>query len=378
MIKKVPIRIRLTIAVIILLALCCLGLTLTLNHSAYTMVNDFQAATVTPALTNEAALNMGTHIIPAVPTTIIAQAVKTDYRAKSIIYMLFIVSLGGSLTYYLLGKILLPLKNLSVEMKKVNVNNLSQDIDLPYARDEIYDLTASFNEMTHKLDDAFTKQKRFSQNAAHELRTPLTVLKTKVEVFKKRQNHTKEEYDELLNVVSKNTDRLSNLVKSLLTEANMENLKLNEKISINELLKEVVTDLSSIAKNKNVSITLRGQDALLIGNKDLLFRAFYNLIENSIKYNIYYGSVNIMTSEEKGRCIIEISDTGIGIPDNLKEEIFEPLFRVDKSRSRDMGGAGLGLSIVKSIINKHNGDIEVLNNKPYGTIFKVILKGRVL
>lgn len=373
MIKKIPIRLRLTMVVIILLASCCVGLTLILNKSAFRMVDIIEATKLTPAKTTDPAAKVNDPLPHIMIPNIASQAIKTNYKAKSIIYMVFIVILGGVFTYYLLGKVLFPLKSLSLQMKKVNIDNLSEDIALPEVRDEIYDLTHSFNEMTHKLNDAFTMQRRFSQNAAHELRTPLTVLKTKVDVFKKRKDHSIEEYDELINVISSNTDRLSNLVKSLLTHSNMENLNLNESIFLRGILIEAVEELSSIAKRKNLTINIVGAEKVISGNKDLLYRAFYNLIENSIKYNVNNGGVDIIISENNGKAVVQISDTGIGIPDDVKENIFEPLFRVDKSRSRDMGGSGLGLSIVKSIINKHKGEILVLNNKPKGTIFKVIL-----
>lgn len=373
MINKIPLRIRLTILIIFLLTSCCVGLTIILNHSAFRMVDIIEAIPLTPAISTDNAADNSVPFTPKPVLTEASKAVRTNYKAKSLIYMGFIVSLGGVFTYYILGKGLIPLKELSSQMKNINVHNLSEDISLPEAKDEIYDLTTSFNEMTHKLNDAFTMQRRFSQNAAHELRTPLSVLKTKVDVFRKKDTHSKEEYDSLIKVVSTHTDRLSSLVKSLLDHTNMDHLNLNENIYICDILQSVVQDLSSLSKDKNIEVKISGEDKIVHGNSVLLYRAFYNLVENAIKYNIDMGTVDLIIEGTKDRTTIEISDTGLGIPDEMKDSVFEPFFRIDKSRSREIGGSGLGLSIVKSIIHKHKGEITITNNEPTGTKIKVFL-----
>lgn len=378
MIKGMSIRGRLTILSVVLLSICCFGLTLILNHSAFKMVDEIESEIVEPArITSEAnegdeSTSSYDQITPS-PST---EAIKYNFRANSIFYMMVIIVLGGILTYYFSGKALEPLTDFSKQIKNIDINNLSDDIILPNTNDEILQLGKAFNEMIHKINDAFLMQKRFSQSAAHELRTPLAVLKTKVDVFKKRQTHTMEEYNSLVEIISSHTNRLSNLVKSLLDLTNFEELNLNENIYLLNLIGDVVHDLYLIAKNKSIEINIQGEEKSVLGNHDLLYRAFYNIIENSIKYNKDNGQIHIQVESQENNVIVAIADTGIGIPDNMKKDIFEPFFRVDKSRSRQVGGAGLGLSIVKSIIDKHNGIIEIYDNNHCGTVFKIKLQER--
>lgn len=375
MLKRVSIRIRLTILSVLILTLCCFGLTLILNISANTMANVIESIPLTPAIsTNE--LYRRPNVIVAIPSQTSISARKTFFN-HSLIYMGFIIILGGVLTYIVAGGGLRPLYNLSKQMKNRTVNNLSEKLQIPPVKDEITDLTYAFNEMSHKLDLAFSMQKQFSQNAAHELRTPLAVIKTKLEVFRKKPLHTQEEYDKLLDVISINTNRLSYLVKVLLELSNTDTLEYSQTIYIKALILEATQELSLLAQEKNISITVTGDEALTVtGNKTLLFRVFYNLIENAIKYNVANGQVTITISAieqfKPEQCTeIRVCDSGIGIPEELQPLIFEPFFRVDKSRSREMGGAGLGLALVKSILDKHNGTITVENNENNGTCFKI-------
>lgn len=234
--------------------------------------------------------------------------------------------------------------------------------------DEIHDLAVSFNSMTEKVNEAFLMQKRFSNNAAHELRTPLAVMRTKLDVFKKRKNPKSEEYDKLIQSMNSQLVRLSDIVNSLLSLTNMEDMDLNQKINLKEMIETICNDLYFISEKKGVKMNIIGKDEVIRGNYDLIYRAFYNLIENSIKYNNENGEVEINIKNENE---IVIKDTGIGIPDELKANIFEPFFTVDKSRSRKLGGAGIGLSIVKSILDKHNGEIIVRDNEYNGSIFTI-------
>lgn len=373
MIKKVPIRIRLTILSMILLTICCIGLTIILNLSANKMADVIEAVPIEPAID----INNNVHYNYNMPATtapsMTSRAARKEFKSESILYMIIIICTGGILTYYLSGKALKPLNELNSQIKNINVHNLSEDIKLPEAKDEIYGITCSFNEMTHKLNDSFLMQKRFSQNAAHELRTPLTVLKTKIDVFKKKNTHTADEYNSLVEVISTHTDRLSSLVKSLLDLTNMSDIDLNENITLYTLLENIVNDLASLAINNHIEIKMKGNNISILGNYDLLYRAFYNVIENAIKYNNKNGRIDIEININKERTIVKISDTGIGIPNDMRKDIFEPFFRVDKSRSRQIGGAGLGLSIVKAIIEKHGGTITVADNDAVGTTFVITL-----
>ncbi|WP_346886974.1 HAMP domain-containing sensor histidine kinase [Clostridium sp. UBA1056] len=372
--KKLPIRLRLTAMIVALLTVCCVGLTLILNLSANKMV----AALMVPAQDITQGGSMYESIQPPSDAASMgapddSQKARMDFRLESILYMLSVIMGGGVLTYYLSGKALKPIDTLNGQIKNRTVHNLSEAMDVPPTNDEISELTESFNEMTDKLNHAFMMQQRFSANAAHELRTPLTVLKTKVDVFKKKNTHSNEEYDALIATFEKQINRLSELVHNLLDMTNMTDEFENERVCIKDVLDDIVTELSSIAAEKDITLTLDCNNSVVMGNTDLLHRAFYNLIENGIKYNMNGGNVSVTASSNKLHTVIKISDTGIGIPNEMKKNIFEPFYRVDKSRSRKIGGAGLGLAIVESIIKKHNGKIEVTDNKTGGTYFKITL-----
>lgn len=287
--------------------------------------------------------------------------------------MVAVVLVGGGLTYYISGKALQPLYDFNCQIKKRTEHNLSEQLPIPESHDEIAYLTYSFNEMSSKLNEAFAAQKRFAQSAAHELRTPLAVLKTKIDVFGKKPVHTAEEYDKLLSTITRHTDRLSDLVKDLLELTNIDALDCNEKIKMKIMLTDISKELCNLTKDKNITITICGEEQTIYGNKSLLHRAFYNLIENAIKYNTPNGQIKVLVSNNADHTVITIADTGIGIPVDLQTHIFEPFFRVDKSRSRQMGGAGLGLATAKSIIDKHGGEITVSDNRGGGTIFTTVL-----
>ncbi|OMC81047.1 HAMP domain-containing sensor histidine kinase [Viridibacillus sp. FSL H8-0123] len=380
MLKKMPIRLRLTVMTVTLLTVCCVGLTLILNFSANRMATRIDAAVVLPAqeVGGEGWIDEST---PAASSSMASpvsseasQKAKMDYKSESISYMLLVIVCGGILTYYFSGKALKPLDTLTEQVKKINVHNLSETLSVPPTKDEIAELSLTFNEMTDKLNNAFMMQQRFSASAAHELRTPLAVLQTKVDVFKKKKIHTIEEYDALIYVIEKQTKRLRELVGNLLDMTNMDDGVEQSSICVKDIFEDIISELSHITKDKNVTMTLDCDNSVVFGNPDLLYRAFYNLVENGIKYNIDGGTVEIKVNRlSKEQVSIKVKDTGIGIADKYKKKIFEPFYRIDKSRSRQMGGTGLGLSTVDSIIKKHNGTITVTDNESNGTCFNVIL-----
>lgn len=383
MFKKMPIRLRLAIMTTALLAICCTGLTLILNSSAYKMASKIYPSHLTPSITEPS--NEPINTTPKLPmdngidlepySAFNTEKAKTDFSAESIVYMLLVILGGGFLTYYISGKALRPLDILNDKIKNINEHNLAEALEVPSTKDEISELTESFNTMTNKLDYAFMMQRRFSASAAHELRTPLAVLKSKIAVFKKKGNHTTEDYDALIGVFEKQTNRLSELVVNLLDMTNMDDDYEKSNISASDIFYDIISEFSAIAKERNITLSLNCDHSVLVGNIDLLYRAFYNLVENAIKYNIEHGRVEIIVKElNPGEISVEINDTGIGIPDDMKKNVFEPFFRVDKSRSRQLGGAGLGLSIVDTIIQKHNGTISIHNGKDGGTSVKILLK----
>lgn len=334
--KAVSLRARLTALSVLLLALCCMGLTLALNFSAYDMAGEIEAAAVQPALPADSGAvppvpeqtDVGHSLTLSVPS----QQARTSFSKTSLLYMLLIIAAGGGLTYVLVGRALEPLKRLSEHMKSCTAGNLSRQLPVPQPRDEIAELTDAFNQMSGKLDQSFAMQRRFAQSAAHELRTPLTVLRTKLEVFQKRTGCSREEYD--------------------------------------RLLEQVRRDLAPLAEEHQIELTVEGEEQMVTGNRTLLARVFFNLLENAVKYNRPGGSVHAALSSGS---VVTVSDTGPGVPAELRELIFEPFYRVDKSRSRQMGGAGLGLSTVKAIVERHGGSVEVGETPEGGCRFTVRL-----
>ena len=255
-------------------------------------------------------------------------------------------------------------------MKHCTTGDLSRRLLVPRRRDEIAELTDAFNQMSGKLDQSFAMQRRFAQSAAHELRTPLTVLQTKLEVFQKRAGRSREEYDRLLETVAAQTGRLSELVKELLELANLDCEMDQEPVPLLELLEQVREELAPLAEEREIGITVEGEEQAVMGSRTLLARVFFNLMENAVKYNRPGGFVHVALSPEG---VVTVSDTGPGVPKELRELIFEPFYRVDKSRSRQMGGAGLGLSTVKAIVERHGGSVEVDEAPEGGCRFTVRL-----
>lgn len=373
MFKKMTLRWRLTLFSSLLIAICCIGLSILLNVSAYRMVDVIDAYVIQPAQSIDEPLPEN-QIIPALTpnssdTVLYA---KRSYLMQSFIYTVTAVSIGGILTYSILGKALEPVKTLNNQIKNIHAHNLDESLEIPPTHDELAELTLSFNDMTAKLSQAFLMQKRFSADAAHELKTPLTVLQTKLDVFQKRENHTLEEYQTLIDIFQKQVKRLRHLVSELLDIASMNQDIQKENISLTMLIDDIINELTPIAEVKHIEL-INSVDDYLLGDYDLLYRAFYNLIENAIKYNVENGYVRIETKTKQDELIIMIKDTGIGVLDSMKKQIFEPFYRVDKSRSREMGGAGLGLPLVDTIIKKHTGTIHVVDHKPKGSCFIITL-----
>lgn len=366
MFKHISIKLRITILTATVLIACCVGLTIVLNFSATHLV-----LSIKPAEDNTALQSPRRE--PNQPFIKIEDA-KHEFRKESFLYMFVIVIIGSTLSYFVAGKALKPLHHLNNQVKKINVHNLSDPLDVPQTNDEIADLTHSFNEITNKLCEAFLIQQRFSVSAAHELRTPLAVLQTKLDVFKKKNEHTIAEYDAIIMAFEKQIHRLRALVLNLLDLTYMNDDNEKSMVSMRDLLEDIVSELSAISVEKNITLSLKCDNSEVYGNPDLLYRAFYNVVENAIRYNTSDGEVDIEVNKiEKRKCQIFIKDTGIGIPSEKKKHIFEPFYRVDTSRSRAMGGAGLGLSIVDHIIKKHDGTIEVFDNPHGGTCVRIVI-----
>ncbi len=321
------------------------------------------------------------------------QETKEDFLLRSVIATTIIILLSSVCTYFLTKKTLTPLQKLTSEVSQIQAQNLSTQLAVPNSKDEIAQLTSSFNEMLARLDNAFSTQKQFSANAAHELRTPLAVLQTNLEVFEKKQEPEMVEYQQLFTMIKEQTARLSQLVGTLLDMTNLKSVPRTDHVSLEELVDEVFCDLDPVAEKAGISIhfddsssqdwhtdvhtpdasALNNNIRNITGSYVLLYRAVYNLVENAIKYNRPNGSVTVSVKEKNGQAMILVKDTGIGISPENQEKIFDPFFRVDKSRSRAMGGAGLGLALVDSIAREHGGSVKVLESNEKGSIIALML-----
>ena len=321
------------------------------------------------------------------------QETKEAFLLRSVIATTIIILLSSVCTYFLTKKTLTPLQKLTSEVSQIQAQNLSTQLAVPNSKDEIAQLTSSFNEMLARLDNAFSTQKQFSANAAHELRTPLAVLQTNLEVFEKKQEPEMVEYRQLFTMIKEQTARLSQLVGTLLDMTNLKSVPRTDHVSLEELVDEVFCDLDPVAEKAGISIhfddsssqdwhtdvhtpdasALNNNIRNITGSYVLLYRAVYNLVENAIKYNRPNGSVTVSVKEKNGQAMILVKDTGIGISPENQKKIFDPFFRVDKSRSRAMGGAGLGLALVDSIAREHGGSVKVLESNEKGSIIALML-----
>ena len=321
------------------------------------------------------------------------QETKEDFLLRSVIATTIIILLSSVCTYFLTKKTLTPLQKLTSEVSQIQAQNLSTQLAVPNSKDEIAQLTSSFNEMLARLDNAFSTQKQFSANAAHELRTPLAVLQTNLEVFEKKQEPEMVEYRQLFTMIKEQTARLSQLVGTLLDMTNLKSVPRTDQVTLEELVDEVFCDLDPVAEKAGISIhfddsssqdwhtdvhtpdasALNNNIRNITGSYVLLYRAVYNLVENAIKYNRPNGSVTVSVKEKNGQAMILVKDTGIGISPENQKKIFDPFFRVDKSRSRAMGGAGLGLALVDSIAREHGGSVKVLESNEKGSIIALML-----
>lgn len=321
------------------------------------------------------------------------QETKEAFLLRSVIATTIIILLSSVCTYFLTKKALTPLQKLTSEVSQIQAQNLSTQLEVPNSKDEIAQLTSSFNEMLTRLDNAFSTQKQFSANAAHELRTPLAVLQTNLEVFEKKQEPEMVEYQQLFTMIKEQTARLSQLVGTLLDMTNLKSVPRTDHVSLEELVDEVFCDLDPVAEKAGISIhfddsssqdwhtdvhtpdasALNNNIRNITGSYVLLYRAVYNLVENAIKYNRPNGSVTVSVKEKNGQAMILVKDTGIGISPENQKKIFDPFFRVDKSRSRAMGGAGLGLALVDSIAKEHGGIVKVLESSETGSTIALML-----
>ena len=293
----------------------------------------------------------------------------------SIIAFILVVTIGGMCTYFVVNNALIPIVELNKNIKKINEDNLNSNLSIKGANDEIKELTISFNKMIAKLENAFASQKRFNSSVAHELKTPLAVIKTNIDVLKSSNCKSLEEYDKTLAVVEKSILKMNLIIETLLDIIRQENAPLNEIVSIDEILEDIVDDLSIIANKKNIKLKLNSYNIKnkIKGNEIMLYRAFYNVIENSIKYNKINGSIDILCYQDLNTIEVKVIDTGSGIKEEDYDEIFKPFYRCEGINSYSKNGIGLGLSLTQSVIKLHGGEINVKSKLNEGTEFTFIL-----
>ena len=298
---------------------------------------------------------------------------KEDYRKNSLIISALLAILGGVATYFISGHALKPLREFSDKIEEVQVQNLADSRIEESKIKELNQLSVSYNKMLERLQDAFEVQRQFTANAAHELRTPLSLMQVQLDLYHSTQ-HPGSDADtlQMIKMVTEQNDRLSKMVKILLDMSELQTVGRDEQIIMDDLVDEVLEDLEPLAQEKNIKLIGKCKDITMVGSDILIYRLVYNLVENAIKYNHSGGQVTVTAYKEQTHIYLSVADTGSGIPKELRERVFEPFFRVDKSRSRKLGGVGLGLALVHEIVRVHDGSITVKSNPSGGTILEVI------
>ncbi|MGY3745806.1 sensor histidine kinase [Vagococcus salmoninarum] len=372
MLNKMPIRLKFTVLTMLILSCCCIGLTIFTSLSGKRMSSQI-ASTLLPAQAISTRDSRGRLVMPAIAMTpsidpAVAEKqreqeqILKNYYITSASFMVLIIISGGLGAYYISGKGLVSLIELNTKIKNSSLDTLSDELALPLAKDEISDLTNSFNQMKRQLNESFVFQKQFSGNVAHELRTPLTVLKTKLAVFQRKELELSKETAVLVADLSKQVQRLIEMVEKLLQLTNDYQLGEESQILVSDLFENILADLGPMIEEKELIVTSQVTDQMITGDLDLLYQGFYNLLENSVKFNQQGGGIELSVNETLTASQISITDTGIGIPEEYREAVFQSLFRVDEGRDRKVGGSGLGLAIVQKIISKHQGKIEIVSN----------------
>ena len=299
---------------------------------------------------------------------------KTDYRKNSLIISAVLALLGGVVTYFISGHALRPIREFSDKIEKVQAQNLADSRIEENQVKELNQLSVSYNRMLERLSDAFEIQRQFTANAAHELRTPLALMQVQLDLYHSN-SHPGNDADtvQMIKMVTEQNDRLNKMVKTLLDMSDLQTVGRDDEIILDALVDEVLEDLEPLAEGKNIRLIGKCKDITMVGSDILIYRLVYNLVENAIKYNHSGGQVTVTADRKEKHVYLSVEDTGTGIPEELKERVFEPFFRVDKSRSRELGGVGLGLALVREIVRVHDGSITVKSNPSGGTIFEVVL-----
>ena len=375
--KHLSLRWKLTLMTAFMVITACLAISFFISRSAILYMDEIGNSAIA-ILPNTDIPTTTTDEIQVVlnPKSVVADTVKNtqiEFWIKSLAITLIITLTVSFLMYLIVGYALYPLRELTLKIEDIQAKNLKEPILSKSNSTEIERLTLAFNRLLLRLEETFATQRQFSANAAHELRTPLAVMSTKFEVFEKNKNPDEADYKEAIGMARSQTDRLSHVIDILLEMTELQSAPKSDSISLSEITEEVICDLVAVAEKKSISLVQDDGEARLTGSDTLVYRAIYNLIENAIKYNKEGGKVSVAITEDESFAKVIITDTGSGIAKEDWDRIFEPFFRVDKSRSRSMGGAGLGLALVKEIAVRHGGDVNVIESSNKGSSIELSL-----
>ena len=373
--KKLSLQWRLTIITTLFIALICGCLTMFVYSNGVYYINSLQDA-VTLQDENEIYIGIPDGAWDGFVEDFSVQVYnnKLDYRQKSLVISALMALLGGVITYFISGHALKPLRVFSDKIEKVQAQNLADSRIEENEVKELNQLSMSYNKMLGRLSDAFEAQRQFTANAAHELRTPLALMQVQLDTYNACAHPGNDEAAvETIKMMTEQNERLGKMVKTLLDMSELQTVGRDDEIILDALVDEVLEDLEPLAEGKNIRLIGKCKDITMVGSDILIYRLVYNLVENAIKYNHSGGQVTVTADRKEKHVYLSVEDTGTGIPEELKERVFEPFFRVDKSRSRELGGVGLGLALVREIVRVHDGSITVKSNPSGGTIFEVVL-----
>ena len=371
--KHLSLQWRITLMSVLLIGVTCISMNLLLCSSGMyymdTIANTIQGGTVLIDVEGEVSFDPQL-VAPDEDLTIIVDGAQGRFRTTNWYITAAVTLLSGILAYFVSGRALKPLRSFTSQVEQVQLNNLA---DMRIDEDTISEfrqLSRSFNQMLERLNNAFSAQRQFTGNAAHELRTPLALMQAQLELFSAEHPDVRPETAEFLTLLREQTERLTQMTKTLLEMSNLQQVARNERIQLAPMIEEIFTDLAPLSDKLGVTLTAEG-DGIMTGSDALIYRLIFNLTENAVKYNRPGGSVRVSVTQELEKLLLRVSDTGCGIPEEYQRSIFQPFFRVDKSRSREYGGAGLGLALVWEIAELHGGFVWVEESSEKGTTIAV-------
>ena len=373
--KKLSLQWRITLMTALLIGVTCVAMNFLISCSGRHYMDSIGESMLDygGAVTGDAPAFFDPEMAECDPDlTIIVHGAQESFLATNWYITAAVTLLSGALAYFVSGRALKPLHTFAAQVERVQPNNLA---DMKITEDvlpEFRQFSRSFNQMLERLDEGFTAQRQFTGNAAHELRTPLALMQARIELFAAEHPSMPPETAEFLTLLREQTERLTQMTKTLLEMSALQSVPRNDRIQLAPMMEEILTDLAPLAEKNGITLTCDG-DGAMTGSDGLLYRLLFNLTENAIKYNRPGGTVRLTVQEEAARLVIRVSDTGCGIPESYRESIFQPFFRVDKSRSREYGGVGLGLSLVWAIAELHGGSVCVEDSSEAGTTIAVQL-----